>query len=160
MLEGTKEISSDLHTLSHELHSSKLEHVGLVSALIGLCSEIGQKYKIQIHFTENECPSSDIPKDVGLCLFRVAQEALGNVVKHSESKEAQLELRANKIGLILQISDQGKGFDMGSLRDSTVGIGMIGMGERLRLVGRKSLGKIGTQSWNRSCRASATDRRE
>ena len=139
MLEGTKEISSDLHTLSHELHSNKLEHVGLVSALIGLCSEIGQKYKIQIHFSENECPS-DIPKDVGLCLFRVAQEALGNVVKHSESKEAQVELRANKIGLILQISDQGKGFDMG-LRDSTVGIGMIGMGERLRLVGGNLLVK-------------------
>jgi PAS domain S-box-containing protein len=132
LLEGTKELCSDLHALSHQLHSSKLEHVGLVPALNGLCKEIGPKYKIEICFTERECPA-DLPKDIALCLFRVAQEALGNVVKHSESTEAYVDLRRAEDGLILRIVDHGKGFDP-QVRSSTAGIGMIGMYERLRLV--------------------------
>ena len=135
ILDGTEEICSDLHTLSHQLHSSKLEHVGLVSALVGLCKEIGQKYKIGIHFTQCECPP-EIPKDVALCMFRVAQEALGNVVKHSESSEAQVELRGNNSGISLRVVDLGKGFDP-RLRNLSAGIGLIGMSERLRLVGGK-----------------------
>lgn len=135
ILDGTEEICSDLHTLSHQLHSSKLEHVGLVSALIGLCKEIGHEYKIGIHFTQCECPP-EIPKDVALCMFRVAQEALGNVAKHSGSNEAQVELRGNDSGIILRVLDQGKGFDP-RLGNLTAGIGLIGMSERLRLVGGK-----------------------
>jgi signal transduction histidine kinase len=106
-----------------------------VSALIGLCKEIRNKYKIGIHFTQCECPP-EIPKDVALCMFRVAQEALGNVVKHSESNEAQVELRGNDSGIILRVLDQGQGFDP-RLRNLTAGIGLIGMSERLRLVGGK-----------------------
>jgi len=133
MLRGTKELSSDLHSLSHQLHSSKLEHVGIASALNGLCKEFGHKYKLEIHFTQCECPPN-LPKDLALCLFRVAQEALSNVVKHSESKEAKVELRANRSDITLRISDRGKGFDP-SLHDPTAGIGLIGMTERLRLAG-------------------------
>jgi PAS domain S-box-containing protein len=135
MLDGTEEICSDLHTLSHQLHSSRLEHVGLVSALIGLCKEIGHQHKIGIHFTQCECPP-EIPKDVALCMFRVVQEALGNVVKHSGSNEAQVELHGNDSGIILRVLDQGKGFDP-RLRNLTAGIGLIGMSERLRIVGGK-----------------------
>jgi signal transduction histidine kinase len=135
LLEGTKELSSDLHALSHQLHSSKLEHVGLQSALIGLCKDIGHKYKIEIHFTRHDS-LPDLPKDVALCVFRVAQEALGNAVKHSESNEVQVELRPTDSGLILRVTDKGKGFDVGH-RNSAAGIGMIGMSERLRLVGGK-----------------------
>jgi len=87
MLKATNELSTDLHTLSHELHSSKLEHVGLVSALKGLCRDVSEKQKIEVQFKGCELRFK-IPKDVGLCLFRVAQEALGNVVKHSGAKSA------------------------------------------------------------------------
>jgi PAS domain S-box-containing protein len=147
LLARTKELSSDLHELSHQLHSSKLEHVGLECALIGLCRDVGHRYKIEIHFNPHDCPA-DIPKDVALCLFRVAQEALGNVAKHSESNEAHVELCGGDNGLILRIVDHGKGFDP-SLNNSTTGIGMVGMSERLRLVGGrlvvKSRPNLGTE---------------
>jgi len=88
MLKGTEELSSDLHTLSHELHSSRLEHVGLMSARHGLCREISEKYKIEVHLSDCDV-RLDMPKDVALCLFRVAQESLGDVVKHSKAKGAK-----------------------------------------------------------------------
>lgn len=133
ILKGTKEMSSDLHSLSHQLHSSKLELVGLVSALSGLCKEMGEKYKLEIHFTK----SGTLPKftkDVELCLFRVTQEALSNVVKHSQSERAQVDLGANPMGVSLRITDAGKGFEP-DLSNPEAGIGLVGMRERLRLVG-------------------------
>jgi signal transduction histidine kinase len=139
MLQGTKELSSDLHTLSHELHSSRLEHVGLVSALAGLCREVSAKHKIEVEFIGRESPTN-LPKDVALCLFRVAQEALGNVVKHSRAQISQVELAGNGSAVTLRVSDSGKGFDP-STQKPDAGIGMIGMRERLRLVGGQLLVK-------------------
>jgi len=136
----TQEISSDVHRLSHQLHSSKLEHVGLGSALMGLCEEISEKYGIQVEFTDRGV-SSQISKDVALCLFRVAQEALSNVVKHSQAKQAQVELCNANNEIRLRIVDAGPGFDV-SLSNTDVGIGLVGMRERLRLVG----GRLSVQS--------------
>jgi PAS domain S-box-containing protein len=133
ILKGTKEMSSDLHSLSHQLHSSKLELVGLVSALSGLCKEMGEKYKIDIHFTKSGSLPK-IAKDVELCLFRVTQEALNNVAKHSQSKGAQVELGANSMGVSLRVTDEGRGFEP-DLSNPDAGIGLVGMRERLRLVG-------------------------
>ncbi|HMD09029.1 MAG TPA: ABC transporter substrate binding protein [Candidatus Acidoferrum sp.] len=133
MLKGTQEMSSDLHALSHQLHSSRLEHVGLVPALNGLCKELGEKYKIEVHFAAREFALS-IPKDVQLCLFRVTQEALGNVVKHSQAKSAEVELGTNANGISLRITDAGRGFEP-DLSNPAAGIGLVGMRERLRLVG-------------------------
>ena len=141
MMKGTNELSSDLHSLSHQLHSSRLEHVGLVSALAGLCREIRDKYKIEVHF--NKCEIYlEIPKDVALCLFRVAQEALGNVVKHSQAKSAHVELGANASGVSIRISDDGRGFDINRPKPGT-GIGLMGMNERMRLAGGRLLVKSG-----------------
>lgn len=131
LLKRIREISSDMHSLSHQLHSSKLEHVGLVSALTGLCEEMRSRYKIQIEFSERGV-SSEIPKDVALCLFRITQEALGNVVKHSQAKQAQAELFGTNDAIRLRIVDAGVGFDPDLRR---TGIGLISMRERLRLVG-------------------------
>jgi PAS domain S-box-containing protein len=141
MLAATREVSTDLHTLSHQLHSSRLEHVGLVSALHGLCKELSEKYKMQIHFTDHESPVT-IPKDVALCLFRVAQEGLTNVIKHSRMKEAEVEIGEKEGRLWLRISDRGKGFDP-EIKKPGVGIGLVGMSERLRLVGGRLLVKSG-----------------
>jgi PAS domain S-box-containing protein len=135
-----QEISSDVHRLSHQLHSSKLEHVGLGPALMGLCEEISEKYGIQVEFTDRGV-ASEIPKDVALCLFRVTQEALNNVVKHSGTKQAQVELCKARDEIRLQIVDAGAGFDVARSHPD-VGIGLIGMRERLRLVG----GRLSVQS--------------
>ena len=140
LLKGIQEISSDMHSLSHQLHSSKLEHVGLVPALRGLCEELSSRFKVQIKFTEHGL-SSGIPKDVGLCLFRIAQEALGNVVKHSGAKEAKVELCGTRNEIRLRIVDAGFGFDP-ELRNENAGLGLVSMRERLRLIG----GRLSVQS--------------
>jgi PAS domain S-box-containing protein len=137
MLEQIKELASDLHTLSHQLHSSRLEHVGLASALSGLCREVSEKYKLKIEFSGTDVRRT-IAKDVALCLFRVAQEALGNVVKHSQARSADVELGASPDGLSLRIHDDGRGFQTDTTKLNT-GIGLIGMHERIRLVGGRLL---------------------
>jgi PAS domain S-box-containing protein len=139
LLKGTKELSADIHSLSHQLHSSRLEHVGLVSALGGLCKEISQKYKIEVQF--KACDLGDgVPKDVALSLFRVAQEALANVAKHSQARNANVELGASANGLSLRISDSGRGFNT-DRSNPGAGIGLVGMHERIRLVGGRLLVK-------------------
>jgi PAS domain S-box-containing protein len=137
MLKETKDLSSDLHSLSHQLHSSRLEHVGLVSALSGLCKELSEKSKVSIQFTECKLVRA-VPKDVALCLFRVAQESLGNVVKHSHASSGQVDLGENENGLSLRIRDDGIGLPpVPKLPGS--GLGLIGMQERVRLVGGRLL---------------------
>jgi signal transduction histidine kinase len=140
LLKRTQEMSSDMHSLSHQLHSSKLEHVGLVPALNGLCEELTSKYRIHVEFTDRGV-FSDIPKDVALCLFRIVQEALGNVVKHSHAQQAHVELVSEKNEIRLRIVDAGVGFNP-SLRSADAGIGLVSMRERLRLVG----GRLSVQS--------------
>jgi len=133
VLTGTREISADMRSLSHQLHSSRLELVGLVSALSGLCQETARSSKIIVRFTGPEFPPS-LTKDVELCLFRVAQEALANVVKHSQASSAQVELVCDASGVSLRVSDAGKGFEP-HLKVADAGIGLISMRERLRLLG-------------------------
>ena len=131
MLKGTQEMSADMRSLSHQLHSSRLELVGLVPALNGLCQETTYKYGITVHFTEPKI-IPDLAKDMGLCLFRVAQEALANVIKHSHSSSADVTLDVNVNDVSLRISDAGEGFDTDLNRD---GIGLLSMRERLKLLG-------------------------
>ena len=107
--------------------------MGLVSALHGLCREMSNKYKIEVYLSDSDV-RLDMPKDEALCLFRVAQEALGNVVKHSEANSAQVAVGAKAESIWLRVSDAGRGFDPG-LQNAHTGIGLIGMRERLRLVG-------------------------
>jgi signal transduction histidine kinase len=94
---------------------------------------MSSKYNIEIEFTQLGV-SSEIPTDVALCLFRIAQEALGNVVKHSHVKQAQAELRGADDEIRLRVVDVGAGFDPG-LASMDTGIGLVSMRERLRLVG-------------------------
>ncbi|MGA8307181.1 MAG: PAS domain S-box protein, partial [Candidatus Acidiferrales bacterium] len=133
LLTRTREMATDMRSLSYQLHSTRLEHVGLELALKALCKEMSSKYNIEIEFTQLGI-SSEIPKDVALCLFRIAQEALGNVVKHSHVKQAQAELRGADNEIRLRVVDAGAGFDPG-LRSTDAGIGLVSMRERLRLVG-------------------------
>jgi len=127
------EVSSDIHGLSHQLHPARLDTLGLVDALKGFCREFSGQHKLQVQFLHSRIPGQ-IPKEVTLCLYRIAQEALWNVVKHSGAAEAEVELSANANQIDLCISDSGQGFDVESAK-GVPGLGLISMRERLRLVG-------------------------
>jgi len=127
------EVSSNIHGLSHQLHPAKLDTLGLVGSLRGLCREFSEQHKVQVQFLCGGIPEQT-PKDVTVCLFRIAQEALRNVVKHSGATSAVVELSGSANEIDLCISDSGQGFDVASVR-GVAGLGLISMRERLRLVG-------------------------
>jgi PAS domain S-box-containing protein len=128
--ELTAACSSELHDISHQLHPSRLDTLGLVAALGGLCREFSAQHNLQVEFA-HEGVSGEVPKDISLCLFRIAQEALRNVVQHSGAAKAQVELTHRSDQIDLCISDSGAGFDPAFVRG---GLGLISMRERLRLV--------------------------
>ena len=128
----TGDISSRVYALSHELHSSTLDALGLARGMKGWCKEFGARQGMEINFKSNELPR--LSPDISLCLFRVVQEALQNAAKHSGAKgiEVQLTEHAGKIHLV--VSDSGKGFDVRAARRNG-GLGLTSMQERVRLIG-------------------------
>ena len=128
----SSEVSSNLHDLSRHLHPYKLDTLGLVAALGGFCNEFSLQHNLQVRFVYHDVPGQ-IPKDVALCLFRIVQEALRNVVKHSGGTEAEVELSGHGDRIDLCISDSGEGFSPEQVKAET-GLGLISMRERLRLV--------------------------
>jgi PAS domain S-box-containing protein len=126
------EISKDVQALSHRLHSSKLEYLGLGKAAKSFCRELSEKANVEIQFNESDIPST-IPKEVSLCLFRVLQESLQNALKYSGVRSFRVDLRGSVEGIELTVSDDGKGFDE---RDafSHNGLGLISMRERIQMV--------------------------
>ncbi len=127
------EASSDIHDLSHRLHPSKLDVLGLVPSLTGLCRELSESHHLEVQFV-HDCIPNEIPKDVTLCLFRIAQEALRNVVKHSGATEVNVELSGLGDRMELRVSDSGVGFDP-EFEKGKGGLGLLSMSERLRLIG-------------------------
>src|SRR5208337_2407280 len=117
-----KTLSSSVHQLSHGLHPAKLQQLGLVSAVRGLCRELGAAHHIAIEFTPRAV-SGPVPDDIALCLYRIVQEGLQNVIKHSGSTAAEVELISNENELFLVVSDQGCGFDSVAVMDEgTLGL--------------------------------------
>ena len=133
MWQGIAELSSDIHRLSHRLHSSTLHHAGLLAAAKSLCHETGTQHRIQIDFVHQAMPE-EISPEVALCLFRTLQEALNNIVKHSSASHAHVEFVGTTSRLRMRIVDAGVGFDPSS-RGSQEGLGIVSMRERLRIVG-------------------------
>ena len=128
-----KAISSDVHRLSHRLHPSKIEQLGLVAAMKSLCRELSLKYDVRVQFSDRDV-QGPIPEDIALCLYRIVQEALANVVKHSSARDAWVELVESPTAIHLRISDPGKGFNPNSVKGSE-GLGLVSMQERVHLVG-------------------------
>jgi PAS domain S-box-containing protein len=126
------EIAKDVQALSHRLHSSKLDYLGLTAAARSFCKELSEKAKVEVQFHHSAVPSIT-QKEVSLCLFRVLQEALQNATKHSGVRVFHVNLRGIPDGLELTVSDDGKGFDE---REgfSQQGLGLISMRERLQMV--------------------------
>jgi PAS domain S-box-containing protein len=132
MWERITELSSDIHKLSHRLHSSKLHHVGLLTAARSLCEETAKQYDLQIEFAASQIPD-EISPDVALCFFRIIQEALNNIVKHSGAKRAYVQLSTVDSRIRLRIVDAGVGFDTSS-KKAKGGLGLASMRERLRIM--------------------------
>ena len=128
----TTEISNDVQALSHELHSSKLEYLGAVGGMRSWCREFGERQGIQIDFKSPEVQTSVAP-EIGLCLFRVLQEALHNASKHSGVKRMEVQLREDSGQIHLLVSDLGRGFDFETAMQGR-GLGLTSMQERVRLV--------------------------
>jgi signal transduction histidine kinase len=128
----TKELSDEVHRLSHGLHPAKLEQLGLAAAIGGFCREVEAGGSISVKCVCRDVPRS-LPPELALCYYRVTQEALQNVVKHSGAKNATVELTKEDGELRLRIADNGKGFDT-TVERTVGGLGLIGMRERMRLV--------------------------
>ncbi len=131
--EVATKVSSSLHDLSQQLHPSKLDILGLVASVRGMCRELSDQHKLEVQFVHHGV-SQRIPKDVTLCLYRIAQEALQNVVKHSGAAAAKVELSAHEDRIELCVSDSGEGFSPAPAEEIS-GLGLISMQERVRLVG-------------------------
>jgi signal transduction histidine kinase len=127
-----KQLSSSIHDLSHQLHPLKLEQLGLVAALGSLCNELDRTQVVQMEFLHRDVPAS-VPQAAAVCMYRIAQEALQNVIKHSEARHALVELQGIHGEIHLRIQDDGKGFDSGAAPGQG-GLGLVSMRERLRAV--------------------------
>jgi len=137
------EISSETHYLSRQLHPSTLG-LGLGSALRAFCESVQRQHGLKVMLTCQRVPDT-VPGDDALCVYRVAQEAISNIVKHSQAREARLELTGTSDHLELLVRDDGKGFEYDTERE--LGLGLLSMRERLRLVGgtlRIQTGSSGT----------------
>ena len=130
--ERYSEIALDLQSLSHELHSSKLEYLGIVSALRTFCEEISEQQSVDIDFAHNNVPGQ-LPREVSLCLFRIAQEALHNAVRHSGKSEFKVRLLGMKDEVELEVRDEGAGLDVEAAKQGR-GLGLMSMQERVHLV--------------------------
>ena len=125
-------ISSDIRSMSYRLHPATLEHIGLVEAIRGLCRTHTERHGIPVEFTEGGVPEK-LPAETALCLYRIVQESLGNIAKHSNARDARVEITDGPDGIRLRVSDSGVGFNPESVRRA--GLGLISMRERLRLIG-------------------------
>ena len=148
------EIAGDVQSLSHQLHSSKLDYLGVAAAIRGFSKEFSKQHGVSVDLTDRDVPRH-LPKDVSLCLFRVAQEALHNAVKYSGESQFKVELSATADEVQLQVTDAGDGFDVEEVKENR-GLGLVSMQERVHLVAREILDRIETRHRNENRRASAT----
>jgi PAS domain S-box-containing protein len=129
----TTQISADVQALSHDLHSSNLEYLGVAAGMKNWCGEFSERKGIEIDF--KSCGLLDsLPSEISLCLFRVLQEAANNAAKHAGTKRIEVHLCEEPSEIYLAIRDFGTGFDIEAARQGR-GLGLTSMRERVRLVG-------------------------
>jgi signal transduction histidine kinase len=126
------EIADDIQSLSHELHSAKLQYLGIAGAIRGFCQEFSEQQKVEIDFNVHDLPRPLSP-DISLCLFRVLQEALHNSAKHSGVRHFEVRLWGTSDEIHLTVKDSGAGFDREAAKESR-GLGLISMEERLKVL--------------------------
>jgi len=129
--ERVLEIATDVQALSHELHSARLQYLGVLAGIKSWCKDFAERQKVEIGFRSDV--SSPIPYNIGLSLFRVLQEGVHNSVKHSGVKRIEIEIGQKGNAIQLMIRDSGKGFDVESAMHGK-GLGLTSMKERVRLI--------------------------
>jgi signal transduction histidine kinase len=132
LMNSAGELGADIHTVSHRLHSATLESLGLEPGISSLCKEFSERHGIEIDFSADKIPRFVDP-NVALCLFRIVQEALQNLRKHSGAARAEIRLIKHADRIFVSVYDQGKGFDMNDMK-AHEGLGIRSMGERARLL--------------------------
>ena len=127
-----KALARDIRRTAHQLHPAVLGHLGLAPALKALCEDVMRQSGIEARITVRE-PPLQVSGDLALGLYRVAQEALENVVTHSGAREVRVSMGPRNGSLLLSISDGGRGFDLEEAKQR--GLGLIAMEERVREMG-------------------------
>jgi PAS domain S-box-containing protein len=131
-LDTATTLTHDVQGLSHRLHSSKLDVLGLEAAARDVCRELSDRSDVDIRFHVEGVPL-DLPEDLSICLYRVLQEGLQNAIKHSRSSQIEVLLQHDPTSVTLTVQDWGIGFEpTQALRGQ--GLGLVGMKERLKLV--------------------------
>jgi signal transduction histidine kinase len=126
----TESLSDDLRRLTHQLHPAVLENLGLVSALRSHCAEFTRYTQIPVSFTAEREMSP--PADLAICLYRIVQEALRNVAKHSGADTVSVKIAQDPCGIVLSIVDNGCGFEVNEVRRK--GLGLVSIQERVQAV--------------------------
>lgn len=126
-------LTRDINAISHRLHSSRIGILGLTAAARSFCHEFATRHQLPVEFVHSNVPDR-LPDGVGINLFRVLQEALANVTKHSGASKCRVSLDGTSDRLQLNVVDNGRGFDV-RVSMATSGLGLISMAERLRMVG-------------------------
>ncbi|MBM4093815.1 MAG: GAF domain-containing protein, partial [Planctomycetes bacterium] len=136
-LAGLKEhliaLSDDVHRLSRQLHPAILDDLGLKDALRAECDRVAERERLAVNFRCGQLPAR-VPIALALCVYRIAQEALRNAVKHAQADRVDVTLNADLEFLDLEVRDFGRGFDPPAARKEA-GLGLASMEERVRLVG-------------------------
>ena len=131
MASEMRAIGSQLHAFSHDLHPARLEQIGLEASIRSICEEIATARGMTIDFS-GQVPDA-LPLQIEVCLYRIVQEALHNVIKHSRSPRASVILSATPAAVTLRVLDEGIGFDPDDTRKKET-LGLVSMRERARLV--------------------------
>ena len=130
--EHLADIVEEVRRLAYDLHPAILTHLGLRAALQSFCVDFSAREEIDVEFSAQKEPAS-LQEEIALCLYRVTQESLRNVARHSGAKSVSVVLKNERGLLRLRIQDRGKGFDADADRAGE-GLGLLGMKERVRLV--------------------------
>lgn len=127
-------LSDDVHAFSYRLHPTVLDDLGLVDALQSECDRVAEGQRLPVTLDAGALPEQKLPTEVAVCLFRIAQEALRNIVRHAQARHVEVALAPRKGGLQLAVIDDGGGFDTAALRQRP-GLGLASMRERVRQLG-------------------------
>jgi signal transduction histidine kinase len=136
------ELSDDVRELAYRFHQTTVEDLGLVAALQRYLNDFVKRTGINARFTKPRS-SDPVPLRLATCLYRIAQESLGNVGLHAKASQVTVVLTVSSGAVSLTISDNGIGMDFEEVRRRKAGLGMLSMQERARLLN-------GTVNWDSS----------
>ncbi|MCK5034010.1 MAG: sensor histidine kinase, partial [Calditrichia bacterium] len=131
--ETVQESINEIREISYDLHPHQLERMGLNNAIDSMISKVSKSSEIQFDLVMDDIKKL-FDKKVEINLYRIIQEAVNNIIKHSLATEAKVEIKKNIKYVVISISDNGKGFDKKKMLQKVNGLGLIGMQERVKLI--------------------------